>query len=215
MKSREETQPETVGRSDLSLSACMSLWTMEIITLVFCYVVSLYRDLLCLVNNGSSSALKAKVSIFFLGKTKEIRVFSAFKFCFCLCQIFKSAESLIFCIKNRHTPFFLFWERVCTNQLNHPRSENVHMNVYSVFQLFFPPLNLCVWAMNTQHQGKYFYLHFKMSNPKQLGVHNRSALVILNIIEKWRERECLREMRDLVKRDRASEHMLEKETDRA
>lgn len=84
------------------------------------------------------------------------------------------------------------------------------MNAYSVFLVFFsplPPLSVCVWAMNTQHRGKYFYLHFKMSNSKQLGVRNRSALVILNIIE--RERECVRGMRDLVKRDRASEHVSE------
>lgn len=41
-------------------------------------------------------------------------------------------------VSKTKTPFFLLWERVCTNQLNHPRSENVHMNVYSVLELFFP-----------------------------------------------------------------------------
>lgn len=53
-----------------------------------------------------------------------------------------------------------------------------------------------------------------MSNSKQLGVHNCSGPVILNTTE-GRERERVRGMRDFVKRDRASEHVLEKESDRA
>lgn len=64
-----------------------------------------------------------------------------------------------------------------------------------------PFLNLCVSAMSTQLHRKYFYLHFKMPNSKQLGLCNHSALVTLNIIE----RESWRAMRDSVKRDRTSE----------
>ena len=38
--------------------------------------------------------------------------------------------------------------------------------------------------MNTLHHGEPFHLHFRMSKPKQSGgLHNRSALVILNITE--------------------------------
>ena len=53
-----------------------------------------------------------------------------------------------------------------------------------------------------------------MSNSKQLGVHNYSALVILNFIETG-EKECDRGMKDLVKRDRASGLVFEKEGNRA
>lgn len=63
--------------------------------------------------------------------------------------------------------------------------------------VFFSLLNFCVWAINTQHQEKYFYLYFKCQSQR-----NRSALVIWNIIE----RELCQ--RDLVKGDRAFEHVL-------
>lgn len=61
--------------------------------------------------------------------------------------------------------------------------ERSHKRVFCFWGVF-SLLNLCVWAMNTQHQGKYFYLYFKMSKSKELGVHNHSALVIWNIIER-------------------------------
>lgn len=49
---------------------------------------------------------------------------------------------------------------------------------FSLLFIFPKPLSPCIWAMNTRHQGEYFYLHFRMSNSKQLGVRNCSAPVI-------------------------------------
>lgn len=111
---------------------------------------------------------------------------------FCLCQTFKSFESLICSITNRFSTslFGKEFERINAAV----QVQSVHMNVYSVL-FFWLLLNLCVWTMNTQHQGDHFYLILRTSKSKELGVHNHSALVMWNIIERERE-ESLSEDRE-------------------
>lgn len=147
-----------------------------------------------------------------MGKQKTACV-STLKTIFFLCQTFKSTESLILQIKSRNSILLALGESAHKSTQPSKIRDRSHECVFC-FSGVFPPLSVCVWAMNTQHQGKYFYLHFNMSNSKQLGVHNCSGPVILSATE-GRERECVRGMRDFVKRDRASEHVLEKESDRA
>lgn len=100
----------------------------------YCFFVIL-QALFSSATSGGSSTLKAKISIF-PGKTKRV--------CVLLFKLFSvsvkdlSPPSHSSAVSKTETPFFLLWERVCINQLNHPRSEIVHMSVYSVFGLFFP-----------------------------------------------------------------------------
>lgn len=124
---------------------------------------------------------------------KERECISTFKLIFCLHQIFTSRM-----LGEKETSSLLFGEWVCTNQISCPTSDSVNMNAYFVLPaVYFPkPLSYCIWAMNTQHQGEYFYLHFKMSKSKQLGVPNCSAPVILSkerrsVLEQWET--CWRE----------------------
>lgn len=131
---------------------------------------------------------------------------SAFKlFCFPI-KSFKSTESCV--VLETETPFFLFWERACTSRIKHWRSENVYVNAYPHPTLWV----LCAQALKTEHQGKCFYLLFKMSNSKQLGVRNHSAPVILNITEReslLEERESCRreaEQASMCLRKRVTEH---------
>lgn len=95
----------------------------------------------------------------------------------------------------RETSFLVFGEWICTNQISCPRSDSVHVNAYFVLPaVSFPiSLNYCIWAVNTWHQGEYFYLHFKMPNSKQLGVHNCSAPVILSMECAGKWETCWRE----------------------
>lgn len=126
---------------------------------------------------------------------KECVCFSTFRPFFYRHQTFMSCMLL-----ERETSSLLFGEWVCTNQISCPRSDSVHMNAYFVLPaVYFPkPLSYCIWAMNARHQGEYFYLHFRMSNSKQLGVRSCSAPVILSMERKsaleqqencWRETE--------------------------
>lgn len=120
-----------------------------------------------------------------LGKQRKWECFTS-QTIFCLCQTSKSTESFMRYIKNTEaeTPFFLLWERVCTNQVNHPRSESIQMNVYSVF------LGGCFFTFESMHMiyeywasGKNTFISSsKCQTQKQLGLHRRSALVILNVI---------------------------------
>lgn len=102
---------------------------------MFCYCFLIVQGL-ALFSSGTSgcnSTLKAKISIF-PGKTKAVDVFQLFSVS--VKDLSPPSHSSV--VYKTETPFFLFWNRVCTNQLNHPRSENVHMSMYSVFGLFFP-----------------------------------------------------------------------------
>ena len=102
--------------------------------------------------SGGSSTLKAKLSIF-LEKTKGLRVFSAFKL-FSPSVKHSSPPSRSSSVSKTETPLFLLWERVCTNQLNHVRSENVHTNVYSVFRVFFSPFESLRMGYEYSASGK-------------------------------------------------------------
>ena len=71
--------------------------------------------------------------------------------------------------------FFLLWERVCSNQSNHPRSKNIHMNVYSVLEVsffffffsFLPSIACGIWMFNIRE--RCFWLCLKMSKSKIIG----------------------------------------------
>jgi len=125
-----------------------------------------YRDLFCLLEKPATAAQEKYQEFVFFGKTKG-------NVCFVFVKHPSPTESLICSIRNKDSTLFAsLRERVCLNQVNHSRSDNLHMDVCSV-----------CWVVFTYK--KCLYLFFKMkSNFFGGGVLYHSGLVKLNIIER-------------------------------
>lgn len=134
--------------------------------------------------------ISSQNKVFTLGEQSECACYSS-QTIFFLCQAFViQVHRVVFSIRNRDS--ILLALGLSSHKSTQPSKRMFtwgHILFFHSFLSFssftpFPILSLCVWGVNTQHQGKHFYLHFKMSNSKQSGVHNHSALVTLNITER-------------------------------
>lgn len=95
----------------------------------------------------------------------------AFTLFFFVCQTVESNKSL-----RIMKPHCCCWESLHRSAPPSQITGRSHACVLCFSGVFFPPLSLSVGAMNTQHQERCFYLHFKMSNSKRsVGERSRSA----------------------------------------
>ncbi len=170
----------------LPVNICVCLHGhLKITWLVFCYCCIIVQGstLFSSATSGSSSTLKAKISIF-LGKTKVVRVFQCSNYFLSLSNIQVHRVAHLQYQKQK------LYSSCFGKQFAQLNSTIQDQRMCILFLGCFFPFESSRMGYEYSASGKILSSSLQNVKLKAIGVHNHSALVILNITERKREGVC-------------------------